>query len=164
MSREQTLLKAQVVAALRRRGWTVFAAESCTGGLLTKELTDVSGASAVVRGGIVSYVNDVKIDLLHVSPATIAAHTEVSEACAREMAEGARAVSGADIGLSSTGYASDGDGVPPGMVGTVYVGLSDPNGTEVHRLTLSGDRSEVRRRAVETLFSLLLRRLATLEQ
>lgn len=69
----------------------------------------------MLKGGVVSYTNGIKKDLLGVLPETIARHTEVSEQCAAEMAQGARKVSGADIGVSATGYASGGAGVPEGM-------------------------------------------------
>lgn len=156
---ESSSLKMRVVAALRERSLTVFAAESCTGGLVTKELTDVPGASSVLRGGIVSYVNDIKISLLRVSPHTIDTDTEVSPACAKEMAEGARAVSGSDIGLSTTGYASSGDGVPADMVGVVFLGIADRSGTKVYRCHFDGDRNTVRQAAVNTLFTHLLEHL-----
>lgn len=152
-------LESAVIKALREKGLTVFCAESCTGGLIAKRLTDVSGASSVVYGGVVSYVNDVKMNILGVKKETIGVFTEVSEQCAREMAEGARRISGADIGLSTTGYASAGDGVPADMVGTVYVGISDSYGTNTYRLHLEGDRNEVRQGAVNELLDMLLCRI-----
>lgn len=79
-----------VVSYLTERGLTLFAAESCTGGLVCKRITDVPGASRVLKGGVVSYTNGIKTDLLGVLPETIARHTEVSEQCAAEMAQGAR--------------------------------------------------------------------------
>ena len=147
------------VRALRERGLTVFAAESCTGGLVCKLITDVSGASRVLLGGVVSYVNDIKMNILGVSPDTIDTFTEVSEQCAAEMAEGARRISGAHIGLSTTGYASAGTGVPCDMVGVVYVGISDKYGTSVYRLKLDGDRESVRLEAANELLSTLIARI-----
>ena len=151
-----TTLKEAVVKTLRQRGLTLFTAESCTGGLIAKEITDVSGSSAVLKGGVVSYTNEIKTGLLGVSPETIARHTEVSEACAAEMAEGARHLSGADLAVSATGYAENGDGVPSGMAGVVFVALAHRNGTEVRRLTLTGGRSHVRAMAVKQLLSMIL--------
>lgn len=152
-----TTLKEAVVKRLAERGLTLFAAESCTGGLLAKELTDVSGSSRVLKGGVVSYTNEIKEGLLGVSPETIARYTEVSEACAAEMAEGARRLSGADLGISSTGYAEGGAGVPAGMAGVVFVALADQNGTRVERLTLTGSREYVRKLAVKHMFAMLLK-------
>ncbi len=151
-----TTLKEAVVKILREQKLTLFTAESCTGGLIAKEITDVSGSSAVLKGGVVSYTNEIKEGLLGVSHETIARYTEVSEACAAEMAEGARALSGADFAVSSTGYAEGGDGVPEGMAGVVFVALAHRGGTTVERLTLTGDRCHVRLMATKHVLSLIL--------
>ncbi len=156
-------LSCAAVSALKEKALTVFTAESCTGGLISKMLTDVSGASSVVRGGIVSYVNDIKTSLLGVKPETIGEYTAVSEQTCREMAEGARRVSGADIGLSTTGYASGGEGVPPDMAGVVYIGISDIYGTSALRLKLGGDRDKIRREAACELLETLINRLEAYE-
>ena len=156
-----TTLKEEVICRYAAKGLTIFTAESCTGGLIAKELTDVSGASRVLRGGVVSYVNEIKTGVLGVSPETIARVTEVSEACAAEMAEGARRISGADVAVSATGYAEDGPGVPEGMAGVVFIGLAAETGTRVKRLTLTGGRAHVRTLVVKHVFSLLLAHLET---
>ena len=121
----------------------------------------MSGSSRVLKGGVVSYTNEIKQGLLGVSPETIARYTEVSEACAAEMAEGARRLSGADLGISSTGYAEGGEGVPEGMAGVVFVALSHTNGTQVERLTLTGSREHVRKLAVKHLFTMILNHCRT---
>lgn len=157
------LLSERVVSALRDKSLTVFTAESCTGGLVAKMLTDVSGASSVVLGGVVSYTNEIKKSLLGVQGETIDTYTAVSEQCCYEMAEGARRVSGADIGISTTGYASGGEGVPADMAGVVYVGISDVYGTSVYRLQLSGMRDDVRRGAACELLETLLYRIEAYE-
>jgi len=156
-----TTLKEAVVKTLREQGLTLFTAESCTGGLAAKEITDVSGSSCVLKGGVVSYTNEIKEGLLGVSPEIIARYTEVSEACAAEMAEGARRLSGADLGISSTGYAEGGEGVPEGMAGVVFVALSHKDGTRVERLTLTGNREHVRKLAVKHLFTMILNHCRT---
>lgn len=156
-----TTLKEAVVKTLREQGLTLFTAESCTGGLAAKEITDMSGSSRVLKGGVVSYTNEIKQRLLGVSPETIARYTEVSEACAAEMAEGARRLSGADLGISSTGYAEGGEGVPEGMAGVVFVALSHKDGTRVERLTLTGSREHVRKLAVKHLFTMILNHCRT---
>lgn len=156
-----TTLKEAVVKTLREQGLTLFTAESCTGGLAAKEITDVSGSSRVLKGGVVSYTNEIKEGLLGVSPEIIARYTEVSEACAAEMAEGARRLSGADLGISSTGYAEGGEGVPEGMAGVVFVALSHKDGTRVERLTLTGSREHVRKLAVKHLFTMILNHCRT---
>ncbi len=152
-------LSREVIETLRSLSLSVFTAESCTGGLVSKLLTDVPGASSAVYGGVVSYTNDIKMSLLGVSAETIDTYTEVSETCCGEMAEGARRVSGADIGLSTTGYASAGACVPDGMAGVVYIGISDRYGTFVSRLSLKGSRDEIRHEAATELLTVLLERL-----
>ena len=154
-------LEEQLVNILIEKNWHISCAESCTGGLAAKEITDVSGSSRVLKGGVVSYTNEIKQGLLGVSPETIARYTEVSEACAAEMAEGARRLSGADLGISSTGYAEGGEGVPEGMAGVVFVALSHRNGTQVERLTLTGSREHIRKLAVKHLFTMILNHCRT---
>jgi nicotinamide-nucleotide amidase len=137
---EYTLEQA-VIEQLRERGLTVATAESCTGGLIAKRLTDVAGSSAVVRGGFVTYTNEMKIALLGVSPDTLATYTEYSEQVAAEMARGARLATGADIAVSTTGVAGPGGGTDDCPVGTVFVGISTSDGERVVRLQLSPQRS-----------------------
>jgi PncC family amidohydrolase len=152
-------LKSKIVAELKQRKKTLFTAESCTGGLICKLITDVSGASAVLKGGVVSYVNEIKMNLLGVDKQIIEKYTEVSCECAEKMAEGARNLSGADYSIATTGYASDGDGVPEGMAGVVFIALSDENGNEVSRCKFYGNRDEVRAQAAKRAMELLLKRL-----
>ena len=124
----------RLVKEFSARGITVGTAESCTGGLIAKLITDVAGSSAVLRGGFVTYTNEVKIRQLGVDPATIAAHTEVSRETAAEMAKGARERLGTHIGLSTTGYAGPGGGTEDNPVGTVYIAIATPEGVTTHRL------------------------------
>lgn len=98
-------LEQQVIAALKAHGLTLATAESCTGGLTAKRLTDVPGASAVFLGGVVSYTNGVKERVLGVPHGTLEAYSAVSDPTARAMAEGVRTLTGADFGLSVTGVA-----------------------------------------------------------
>ncbi len=123
-----------LVRLLTERGLTVATAESCTGGLIGERLTAIPGASRVYVGGAVTYTNEMKLHLLGVREASIAAHTEVSAEVAAEMAEGIRRVTGADIGLSTTGYAGPGGGTEENPVGTVFVGVATAAGTETLRL------------------------------
>ncbi|WP_439138768.1 CinA family protein [Roseicyclus sp.] len=147
---------AEVLEALRHRGWRVATAESCTGGLIAGALTEVAGASDVFDRGFVTYSNDAKIDMLGVAPATLAAHGAVSEKTAAEMAEGALERSGAQIALSVTGIAGPGgsDHKPEGRVcfglahgGTVL--------TETREFGALG-RSEVRAAAVQHGLAMLM--------
>lgn len=130
-----------LVRSLAERGITLSCAESCTGGLIAKRVTDVSGASAVFLGGVVTYTDEMKEKLLGVNRETLDTHTAVSEAVAAEMAEGVRVRLGADIGVSTTGYAGPGGGDAANPVGTVYIGLSTKKGTQVTRCSFSGMRS-----------------------
>ncbi len=130
----------EAVGKLIRSGMTVSVAESCTGGLIGKLITDVSGASAVFAGGMITYQNRIKIEKLGVSAATVAEHSEVSFPCAAEMAACARAFFETDFGLSATGYAGPTGGTAEDPVGTVYMGLAYHGKTEVYRLSF-GPRS-----------------------
>jgi nicotinamide-nucleotide amidase len=98
----------EVLDALRRRGWKLATAESCTGGMISAALTDIAGSSDVFERGFVTYSNEAKIELLGVRPATLSAHGAVSEEVAAEMAEGALDRSDADIAISVTGIAGPG--------------------------------------------------------
>ncbi len=153
-------LESVCLDALKRRGATLATAESCTGGLLAKRLTDVPGASAAFRGGVVSYTNGVKAGVLNVPQALLDEHGAVSEPAARAMAEGARAVLGADYALSVTGVAgpdADDRGNP---VGLVYIALAAPDGTECRTCRFGRrTREHIRQQAANTAFDLLRRRL-----
>lgn len=130
-----------LVAVLAEKGLTVSCAESCTGGLVAKRITDVAGASSVFVGGVVTYTNEMKERLLGVKHETLLKHTAVSEQVAAQMAEGVRERLGTDIGISTTGYAGPGGGDEKNPIGTVYVGISSEKGTSVTRFAFSGMRS-----------------------
>ena len=132
---------------LRERGMTLATAESCTGGLIAKLITDLPGSSSCFVGGCVTYTNEVKMALLGVRAETIALHTEVSNACAEEMAKGARQALGCDIGVSTTGYAGPGGGTERDPVGTVYIGVAWEHGCFSYRLQAGQDRTREQVRA-----------------
>lgn len=134
-------LERAVIEFLRERGMTLACAESCTGGLISKRITDVSGCSDVFVGGCVTYANEAKMRLLGVKAETLEAFGAVSEQTAREMAVGVREALGADVGISVTGIAGPGGGTPEKPVGTVFVGISTEKGTQVRKLSLSAMRS-----------------------
>ena len=145
----------RLVNALRAMGKTVATAESCTGGLIGKRITDVSGSSKVYPGGVISYSCEVKRRVLGVDPAILESQGAVCEAVAAQMAEGVRALLGSDYGISSTGVAgpnSDDFGNP---VGLVYIGLTDGAQTKVIELHLSGTRASIRAQAAERAISAL---------
>ncbi len=123
-----------LVRLLSARGLTLASAESCTGGMIGERITSVTGASAVYLGGFVTYTNEMKMRQIGVLRSTIEAYTEVSAEVAAEMADGARRMTGADIGISTTGYAGPDGGTKENPVGTVYVGISTAMGTEAIKL------------------------------
>ncbi|MBY6200254.1 CinA family protein [Maritalea mobilis] len=148
---------AEVIAALKARGWMMATAESCTGGLIAGAITEVPGSSAVFDRGFVTYSNAAKIDMLGVSPATLDAHGAVSEEVAAEMARGALDRSAAQVAISVTGIAGPG-GSDHKPEGRVCFGLA--TGVAVMTETVefgAPGRTEVRRRTVEHALSLLLR-------
>ena len=153
-------LESVCVSALKRRGATLAAAESCTGGLIAKRVTDVPGASAVFLGGVVSYTNGVKRSVLNVSQSLLDEHGAVSEPVAIAMADGAKALTGADYALSVTGVAgpdSDDRGNP---VGLVYIGLATPEGTSCRKCEFGRrSRDHIRMQAVNTALDMLRREL-----
>lgn len=118
------MIAQELIKALSSASLTVASAESCTGGLIAKLITDVAGSSEVFMGGVVSYSNDVKSNVLGVDKDVIAENGAVSEPVALAMADGARRVCGADIAVSTTGVAGPGGGTREKPVGTVWIGVS----------------------------------------
>jgi nicotinamide-nucleotide amidase len=153
----------RLIARLGELGWTIAVAESLTGGLLCAEIAGVPGASAHLRGGMVTYATDLKERLLGVDGAILALDGAVQPKVARQMAEGVRAALAdgdrhADVGVSTTGIAgpTSPDGQP---VGTVYVGVSTPLGTRVELLQLEGGREQIRTETVRRALRLILEAL-----
>lgn len=125
---------------LMQRGLTLALAESCTGGLIAHDLTDVPGSSDYFLGGVVAYSNRAKEELLGVRHETLLTHGAVSEQTAREMARGARRIFGADVALSVTGIAGPGGGSPEKPVGLTYIALSAADAEICERYVWQGDR------------------------
>ena len=144
------------ISRLKRNEMTLATAESCTGGLVGKCLTDIAGASGVYLGGVISYTNSVKHRLLGVEQSTLEACTAVSRETAKEMARGAREVIKADLGVSVTGLAGpDGDGTGR-PVGLVYIAIDSAGFSFCKELHLEGDRDAVRNQAAAALLQLVL--------
>ena len=145
------------VKTLKEKSATVATAESCTGGLIAKSITDIAGSSAVIAGGMVTYTNRIKTDVLGVDASVIEEHTEVSHACAKAMAERAKAVFGTDYALSATGYAGPGGGTEKDPTGTVYIGIATPNGSRSERVCVeNATRAQVRNTVTHHAFEMLL--------
>ena len=137
-------------------GRTLATAESLTGGGIGAALTQVSGASAVYKGGIISYTNEIKHKLLGVPMEILDQYGAVSAPVAKAMAEGARKVLDTDIAVSVTGLAGPSGDEFGNPVGTVFIGYSDSNITEVKHCLFSGDRESVRNQTIETALRLIL--------
>lgn len=153
-------LAAQLLAALRGRGWTLATAESCTGGLLGDALTDIAGSSDVYLGGVVAYANSAKIALLGVPADVLASVGAVSPETAAAMAAGASRQFGAQVALSTTGIAGPGGGSPEKPVGLVYLGLATPDGVWTERHLWPGDRRANKVHSAERALAWAIERLA----
>jgi nicotinamide-nucleotide amidase len=146
-----------LLAAYKEKGLKIATAESCTGGLVAALLTEISGSSAVVERGFVTYSNEAKTELIGVPVDLIAAHGAVSEPVARAMAEGALVHSRADVAVGITGVAGPTGGTATKPVGLVHFGLARKGAATIHLERRYGDlgRANIRRRAVEDALSLL---------
>lgn len=140
-------------------GADLATAESCTGGQIAARLTDIAGSSAFFVGGAVAYSNRLKELLLEVPGELIAEHGAVSSPVARAMAEWARKLYGSTYAVSVTGIAGPGGGSPEKPVGTVFLGLAGPRGTEVRHQVFPGDRAMVRRQTSQMALDMVRRRL-----
>ncbi len=152
-------ISAALVAALKERGMKIASVESCTAGLISKIITDAPGSSDVFDLGITTYSNEMKTKMVGVPEEILASHGAVSPETARAMAEGIRRVSGADIGVATTGIAGPGGGTPEKPVGLVYTAIATKDGTEVTRLLIDrpgADRDYIRRKAAETVLTNVL--------
>jgi nicotinamide-nucleotide amidase len=154
-TRKDQPMESRVGELLSEAGKTVAVAESCTGGLIAQRLTAIPGSSTYFVGGFVTYQESAKTSWLGISPELIAAHTVVSEAVALAMAEAARAQSGADYALSTTGVAGPGGGTEQAPVGTVWIALASPQGSVARKYRFMGERERVRTLASQNALDLL---------
>ena len=150
----QTLFK-----NISERKLTLSVAESCTGGLLQKMITDEPGVSAIFNGGVTAYSNEVKISILGVNRDIIVKHGAVSSQTAEAMAEGVRKALNADIGVSVTGIAGPDGGSKEKPVGTVYIGYSDKDTTFSVKYNLFGNRSMIRNKAADRMILTIIKEL-----
>ena len=155
-------MEAVVLDLLKEKGLTLGTAESCTGGLVAKRMTDLPGSSAVFKGGVVSYTNEVKAGVLGVPQAMLDEFGAVSAQVARAMAQGARRVLGCDLAVSLTGVAGPDPDDRNNPVGLIYVALDTPEGTRVRELHLINGRARIRTVAATNAFDMVRRYLTGL--
>lgn len=145
----------RLVSLLKKRGMTITTAESCTGGMIASNIISVSGASDIIKGAAVAYSDDMKISELNVSSKSVKKYSAVSSRVAAEMVAGAKAKTGANAVISTTGYAG-----PTGDdVGLVYIGIGVGSEIKVYRFVFGGDRQRIRRLASKTAVSLVIKEL-----
>jgi PncC family amidohydrolase len=154
-------LEKQIGELLSQRGWTLAVAESCTGGLIAHRITNVSGSSDYFEGGVVTYSNEAKEEILGVPQETLAEQGAVSEETALAMAQGARRLFGTDIAVSVTGIAGPTGGTPEKPVGLVYIGLAAEGVDLCQKHLWEGDRGENKAQSAEAALKLLLTHLTS---
>ena len=143
-------------AKLQDKGWMIATAESCTGGMISAHITDVSGSSAYFDRGFVTYTNQAKIQMLGVRVETLDKHGAVSEETAAEMAIGAVKHSNANISMAVTGIAGPGGGTPDKPVGLVYIACAIDEHVKVQKCMFEGDRQKVREQTCATALKMAL--------
>ena len=149
-------LEVLIGKSLSKSGLWLAVAESFTGGLLGHLITNVPGSSAYFRGGVISYANEVKRDILGVSPETLEAKGAVSEGTVLEMAKGVRIRLKADIGLSMSGIAGPSGGTSEKPVGTTWIGMSAFDNDAAQMYLFQGDRKEIKIQAAQAAMQMLL--------
>jgi PncC family amidohydrolase len=153
----QRRLEFEAGEALRRVGWRVCTAESCTGGLIAHRLTNIPGSSAYVLGGIVAYANEIKMALLGVPQETLIAFGAVSEQTAEAMARGALARFDADLAVAVTGIAGPSGGTPDKPVGLTYIAAATRSGIlRVERHVWQGDRETIKEQSADAALRLIM--------
>ncbi|MDO5044495.1 MAG: CinA family protein [Coriobacteriia bacterium] len=152
---ELILMSSKLIDLAREKAVRFTFAESCTGGLASAMITEVSGSSDVYDGGVCTYANRIKTKLIGVDPSTLSQHGAVSSETAFEMSEGVLDLMGVDIAISITGIAGPGGAQKDKPVGTVWFGCTHHKQSQTYLKHFEGNRSEVRRQSVAFAFSLL---------
>ncbi len=150
----------KIVQILLRRGWTISAAESCTGGMVSARLVNVPGISSAYKMGVTTYANEAKIKLLGVKRTTLKAYGAVSSQTAVEMVKGCRKFAKADAAIAITGIAGPDGGTPEKPVGLVYIACDVRGGLCVKKCMFEGNRQQVREQAAQTALELMYKCLA----
>lgn len=141
---DNNTLEMVILDLAKKKNLFISTAESCTGGLIANRITDVSGSSEVFLGSVVSYSNEMKINILGVKEETIKNHGAVSSETAAEMAEGIRKITGSNIGISTTGIAGPGGGSAEKPVGLAYIGIATDKGTKTFKTFAMGNREKIK--------------------
>lgn len=152
-------LEKRLSEVLRSKNLKISLAESCTGGLISHRITNVSGSSDYFERGVIAYSNNSKTELLGVSKVILESFGAVSSETAKAMAEGVRRLSNTDLGLSVTGIAGPLGGTPKKPVGLVYIGLSSSKSTIVKEHRFQGSRDEVKEQSSEEALKMVLTHL-----
>ncbi|HWR40427.1 MAG TPA: competence/damage-inducible protein A [Patescibacteria group bacterium] len=161
-STDDESLETLVGRLLQEKKLTLALAESCTGGLVTSRVTDVSGSSAYLMGAVVCYDNRIKADVVGVNPRTLETEGAVSEPVACQMAEGIRSRLKTQMGIGITGIAGPDGGSPEKPVGLVFIAVAGPAGVQCHRHYFSGGRDSIKKRTAQTALHHLRRYLLAL--
>jgi PncC family amidohydrolase len=155
------MIEIEVGDALRKRGLTLAAAESCTGGLVGHRITNVSGSSDYYKGGVIAYANEVKAEVLQVKREILEEKGAVSAECAEEMARGVRRLMDSDIGISTTGIAGPTGGTLDKPVGLVYIALATKDYVDYEKHIFHRDREGNKREAADAALEMLKQYLST---
>ena len=145
----------KIVEKFTKKNLKIAIAESCTGGYVSHMITNISGASNVFERGIVCYSNQAKIDLLKVKPKSIEIHGAVSENVVKQLASNIKKLSNVDIGISVSGIAGPTGGTPEKPVGTVFIGFSTEEGTQVKKFVFKTDRINFKKIVLEKILDYL---------
>jgi nicotinamide-nucleotide amidase len=159
IGRNEETLERVIGEKLRARGWRMAVAESCTGGLVSRKITSIPGASDYFERGLVTYSNAAKEELLHVPGALITTYGAVSEQVARAMVQGMRTQARVEVALAVTGVAGPTGGTEEKPVGTVFIGCATPQHCEVERVFFSGTRELIQERTAQAALMVLWRNL-----
>jgi nicotinamide-nucleotide amidase len=160
LSHGSRTISEEILKILSAKGLTRSVAESCTGGLIASEITEIAGSSSVFKGGAVTYSNSLKNSILGVGERTLLEHGAVSAECARQMAAGAAAKFASDTAIAVTGIAGPGGGSEEKPVGLVFIATSVGKDTVVTENRFRGNRSMIRRRSVATAFNQIRNQLS----
>lgn len=149
----------QLIELLKAKKLTISAAESCTGGLISKLITDIPGSSDVFTGGVVSYSNEMKMKWLGVKPATLERYGAVSEQTVQEMLNGIIREAGSDIAVAVSGIAGPTGGTPEKPVGTVFIGIAFHDQSIIEKYLFKGSRDDVRAQSAREVLKIITKLL-----